>query len=186
MARDIVTPATISRWLKDRPEHGERRVHRAAAGLDLRVYDSGPGAWFWRGRPRGLRPNGTRWPQQRIKLGDTGTMTLNAAITAAAALKAEIALGGDPAGDRRRAIASRIAARGSQDARKTALRAGAGPRARPDKAEDQDYQAQDYQVTSMRVRRDVLARVKLLAATEQSSMHWIIETALVAYLASRG
>ena len=114
-----VTQATISGWLKDRPDSGQRHIHRVAGGLDLRVYSTGPGAWFWRGKPRGLRPNGTRWPLQRVRIGTTAEMTLAGAIAAAAALKAEIARGGDPAGDRRRAVAGRIAARTAEAARAT-------------------------------------------------------------------
>jgi integrase len=56
---------------------------------------------------------------QRIKLGDTSAITLAAAIAAAAKLKAVIAAGGDPAGERRRAIADRIAARTAEAARAT-------------------------------------------------------------------
>ncbi len=114
-----VTQATITSWLKDRPEPGQRHIHRVAGGLDLRVYASGPGAWFWRGKPRGVRPNGTRWPMQRVRVGTTAEMTLAGAIAAAAALKAEIARGGDPAGERRQAVAARIAARAAEAARAT-------------------------------------------------------------------
>lgn len=114
-----VTQAKITGWLRDRPEPGQRHVHRVTGGLDLRVYASGPGAWTWRGRPRGLRPNSTRWPMQRVRVGTTAEMTLAAAITAAAKLKAEIARGGDPAGERRQAVARRVAARAADAARAT-------------------------------------------------------------------
>jgi integrase len=114
-----VTTATITAWLRQRPKQGQRHIHRAASGLDLYVYADGPGAWHWRGQPRGNRPDGKRWPMQRIKLGDTATHTLSQAITEAARLKNQINRGGDPAGERRAAIEARREAAAIAAARST-------------------------------------------------------------------
>ena len=101
--------STILRWLLPaaRPAAGGRTIHRAGAGLDLHVGANGPGMWHWRGRPRGLRADGTRWPMRRIKLGDTLSHSLCEALAEASQLKLRIARGDDPAAERHAAVKDR-------------------------------------------------------------------------------
>jgi integrase len=101
--------ATVLRWLQPaaRPAAGGRTIHRAAAGLDLHVPAEGPGSWHWRGRPRGLRADGTRWPLRRIKIGDTLSHSLSEAMAEASQLKLRIARGDDPAAERQAAVKDR-------------------------------------------------------------------------------
>jgi len=115
-----VTQATVAAWLRTPPSTaGQHRIHRVAPGLDLYVYADGSASWFWRARPRGARPDGRRWPQQRLRIGDTATVPLQQALAEAARLKGLIAKGADPAGERRHAIAARREAAAVQAARAT-------------------------------------------------------------------
>jgi integrase len=118
------TVAMIAGWLKDqaRPAAG-RIIHHAAPGLDLVVGRDGPGVWWWRGRPRGLRPDGTRWPPRTLKLGDTDTHSLASALHEAAKLRLQVTQGGDPGEDRRRTVQARQAAAVAAKARMTCRQA---------------------------------------------------------------
>lgn len=75
----------------------------AEPGLDLLVYREGPGRWRWRGRPHGKRPDGTRWPQTSVLIGNTSSHSLAEAKTEATALRLRNGAGGDPAAERRAA-----------------------------------------------------------------------------------
>ncbi len=118
------TMAMIAGWLKDqaRPVNG-RFIHRVAAGLDLVVGRDGPGVWWWRGRPRGRRPDGRQWPSRTLKIGDTNTHSLDAALVAAAKLRLQVTEGGDPGDDRRRAVQARQEAVAAAKARMTCRQA---------------------------------------------------------------
>ena len=62
-------------------------------------------------QPRGLRPDGRRWPVVRHDLGDARTMTVDEARTAALAAKLAIKQGRDPHRERLASRASAIAQR---------------------------------------------------------------------------
>jgi Arm DNA-binding domain len=62
-------------------------------------------------QPRGLRPDGRRWPVVRHYLGDARTMTVDKARTAALAAKAAIREGRDPHRERLASAASSAAQR---------------------------------------------------------------------------
>jgi hypothetical protein len=62
-------------------------------------------------QPRGLRPDGRRWPVVRHDLGDARTMTVDEARTASLAAKLAIKQGRDPHRERLASAASSVAQR---------------------------------------------------------------------------
>lgn len=116
-----VTAATIAGWLKDsnRPPKGGVVTHTVAPGLDVFIYGTGPGVWRWRYRPRGMRQDGSRWPQSKVTIGTTDTHALQEARAEADVLRLRVARGEDPAADRKAAIAERQAAAAAHAARAT-------------------------------------------------------------------
>lgn len=59
-------------------------------------------------------------------------------------------------------------------------------RTRVDKTNSTNTDAEDYRTTSLRLRRDVIERAKVLALRHHMPMARIVETALDEYLAAHG
>ncbi len=119
-----VTAAAVAGWLKDgsRPASG-RVVRRIAPGLDMVVPARGPASWQVRYQPRGLTPDGRRWPGRTLKIGTTQSHSLSEALDATVRLKARVLAGEDPAADRRAVAQRRREAALAAQARLTCLEA---------------------------------------------------------------
>jgi integrase len=110
-----LTKAVVERAWRNRGQAQQTLRDDEVPGLSLVV---GPraGSWRFAYKPRGTRADGTRWPTRTAVLGHLDSMDLQAARTAAIAIKGEVRLGRDPAPASRQATSERIEARAAAGA----------------------------------------------------------------------
>jgi integrase len=110
-----LTKAAIERAWRHRHEQPVTLRDQEVPGLALVV---GPraGSWRYAYKPRGVRPDGARWPTRTVVLGHLDAMDLDVARTAAIQVKGEVRLGNDPAPTARQATRERIEDRAAAEA----------------------------------------------------------------------
>jgi integrase len=92
---------------------GEKRVEvwdDQVKGLVLRV-DRTTASWWFQYRPKGATPEGKRWPNRKIRVGEVSTMSLDEARIAAGRHREAWRQGGDPAREKAAELVARVEGR---------------------------------------------------------------------------